>query len=75
MGTFFETVAADQATAIRYYRKAVDISFSSKVMWHSLSMSLLLNGELEEAQNKLKKGLEKWPDDPDFMIALGERLL
>jgi protein O-mannosyl-transferase len=71
MGTFFESVAADQRTALRYYRKAIDISFSSKVMWHSLSMSLLLNGELEEAQNKLKKGLEKWPDDPDFMVALG----
>jgi tetratricopeptide (TPR) repeat protein len=72
MGVYFETVVDDQAAALRYYRKAVDISFSSKVMWHSLSMSLLLNGEFEHAENQLKKGLEKWPDDPDFTIALGK---
>ncbi|BBO87385.1 tetratricopeptide repeat protein [Desulfosarcina ovata] len=71
LGIYHETVEHDFALALTYFEKAMSITAHSKKMGFALCMSYLLNGNVEKARSTLDDLLKKWPDEPDFLLLMG----
>jgi tetratricopeptide (TPR) repeat protein len=72
MVLYNKTIENDYKQALSYFKKATEITLNSKTMWLAYSMCELVNGNLEKAESHLKVCLNKWPDDPEILNAMGK---
>lgn len=72
LGLYYETIENDYQQALSYFKKATEITLNSKTMWLAYSMCELVNGNVEEAEAHLEACLNKWPDDPEILTAMGK---
>ena len=72
LGLYYQTIENDYKQALSYFKKATEITLNSKTMWLAYSMCELVNGNLEKAESHLKVCLNKWPDDPEILNAMGK---
>ncbi len=71
LGLYYETIKNDHKQALFYFKKATDITSNSKKMWLAYSKSERANGNIEKAEAHIKACIKKWPDDPEFLTAMG----
>jgi tetratricopeptide (TPR) repeat protein len=71
LGLYYETIENDNKRALSYYRKATDISLNARKMWLAHARSERINGNVEKAEALIKDCLKKWPNDPEFLTAMG----
>jgi tetratricopeptide (TPR) repeat protein len=71
LGLYHQTIKNDYRQALTYFRKATETTLNSKSMWLAYSMCELINGNLEKAEGHIWGCIEKWPNDPDFLTAMG----
>ena len=72
LGIYYETIEKDYKQALHYFKKATETTLNSKTMWMAYSMCELVNGNVDKAEAHLKVCLNKWPDDPEVLTAMGK---
>jgi tetratricopeptide (TPR) repeat protein len=72
LGIYYETIENDYKRALPYLKRATDINPHSKQSWLSYSMCHLIAGNAEKAEALIKDALEKWPDNPDFLLGMSK---
>ena len=72
LGLYYETIENDYQQALSYFKKATEITLNSKTMWLAYSMCELVNGNVEKAEAHLEACIKKWPDDHEFLTAMGK---
>ncbi len=72
LGLYYETIENDYPQALSYFKKATEITLNSKTMWLAYAMCELVNGNVEKAEAHLEACLNKWPDDPEILTAMGK---
>ena len=72
LGLYYETIENDYQQALSYFKKATETTLNSRKMWLAYSMCELVNGNVEKAEAHLKVCLNKWPDDPEILTAMGK---
>jgi Tfp pilus assembly protein PilF len=72
LGIYYETIENDPAQALPYFKKATATTLNSRKMWLAYSLCELVNGNVDEAEAHLKVCLNKWPDDPEVLTAMGK---
>lgn len=71
VGLYYERIENDYQLALSYFKKATDITLNSKKMWLAYSKSERVNGNVEKAGAILEACIDKWPDDHEFLTAMG----
>jgi tetratricopeptide (TPR) repeat protein len=72
LGLFYETIENDYQRALPYFKKATETTLNSRKMWLAYSMCELVNGNVEKAEAHIAACIQKWPDDPEFLTAMGK---
>jgi tetratricopeptide (TPR) repeat protein len=71
LGLYYETIENDNKRALSYYKKATDITLNVKKMWLAYARSERVNGNVGKAEAIVTDCLNKWPNDAEFLTAMG----
>ena len=72
LGLYYQTIDNDYQQALSYFKRATGITLNSRKMWLAHAMSELINGHVEMAEAILEACIDRWPDDHEFLTAMGK---
>lgn len=75
LGRYYSLVAQDPATAVAYYRQAVQLNPLSARLWFDLSSAYQILGDVENQTKALEQAIEADPMTPDVAWEAGNFFL